>query len=88
MAVLAAGLGPDAVADIDRNRQSSAMLELGAHVRDALVRVATRGSGRLQRLLSLVLLGDRVSLYLAVLRRVDPLEIAAIAQLKAALGSS
>jgi len=48
-------------------------------------RVAGVGSGRLERLLSLVLLGDLVSLYLAVLRAVDPVEITAISSLKAAL---
>ena len=35
--------------------------------------------------MSLVLLGDLVSLYLAVLRGVDPVDIAAIDTLKAAL---
>ena len=50
-------------------------------------RVAARGSGRIERLMSLVLLGDLVSLYLAVLRNVDPVEIEAISTLKAALGT-
>ena len=36
-------------------------------------------------MLSLVLLGDLVSLYLAVLREADPVEIRAIHDLKAAL---
>jgi glucose/mannose-6-phosphate isomerase len=48
-------------------------------------RVAGRGSGRLPQLLSLVLLGDLVSLYLAVLRGMDPVDIRAISTLKAAL---
>jgi glucose/mannose-6-phosphate isomerase len=54
----------------------------GAH---GVHRVAGRGSGRLAQLLSLVLLGDLVSLYLAVLRGTDPVDIAAISALKAAL---
>ena len=48
-------------------------------------RVAGVGPRKLDRLLSLVLLGDLVSLYLAVLRDVDPIEIEAISTLKAAL---
>ena len=44
-----------------------------------------RGETPLERLVSLVLLGDLVSLYLAVLRGVDPVDIAAIDALKAAL---
>jgi glucose/mannose-6-phosphate isomerase len=54
----------------------------GAH---GVHRVAGRGSGRLPQLLSLVLLGDLVSLYLSVLRGTDPVEIDAIRTLKAAL---
>ena len=48
-------------------------------------RVAPRGDTPLERLVSLVLLGDLVSLYLAVLRGKDPVEIAPIDALKAAL---
>jgi glucose/mannose-6-phosphate isomerase len=48
-------------------------------------RVVARGATPLARLLSLVLLGDLVSLYLAVLRGVDPVEIEAIRHLKAAM---
>jgi glucose/mannose-6-phosphate isomerase len=48
-------------------------------------RVAARGSTALERLVSLVLLGDLVSLFVAVLRGVDPGEIAAISELKVAL---
>jgi len=54
----------------------------GAH---AVEIVSPRGTGRLERLVSLVLLGDLVSLYLAVLRGVDPVEIGALQDLKAAL---
>jgi glucose/mannose-6-phosphate isomerase len=41
----------------------------------------------LERLISLVLLGDLVSLYLAVLRGVDPARVEAIDSLKSALSS-
>jgi glucose/mannose-6-phosphate isomerase len=52
---------------------------------DVLVRVAPRGESPTERLVSLVLLGDLVSLYLAVLRGEDPVAIAPIDALKAAL---
>jgi glucose/mannose-6-phosphate isomerase len=48
-------------------------------------RVESVGETRTERLLSLVLLGDLVSLYLAVLRRVDPTPVAMIERLKSAL---
>jgi glucose/mannose-6-phosphate isomerase len=50
--------------------------------------VATVGETRMERLVSLVLLGDLVSLYLAILRGVDPAAIAVLEQLKATLASS
>lgn len=48
-------------------------------------RVESRGETRMERLVSLVLLGDLVSLYLGVLRGVDPTPVEAIEQLKTAL---
>ncbi len=48
-------------------------------------RVESIGQTRLERLISLVLLGDLVSLYLAVLRSVDPAPVPASDALKAAL---
>ena len=48
-------------------------------------RVETIGETRTERLVSLVLLGDLLSLYLAVLRSVDPSPVDLIAHLKAAL---
>jgi glucose/mannose-6-phosphate isomerase len=48
-------------------------------------RVESRGETRMERLVSLILLGDLVSLYLGVLRGVDPTPVEAIEQLKAAL---
>ena len=41
----------------------------------------------MERLVSLVLLGDLVSIYAAALRGADPVDIAAIDGLKAALAS-
>ncbi len=48
-------------------------------------RVETVGSTATERLLSLVVLGDLVSLYLAVLRGVDPTPVPVLDQLKSAL---
>jgi glucose/mannose-6-phosphate isomerase len=50
-------------------------------------RVDASGDTRIERLLSLVLLGDLVSVYLAVLRGVDPAVVDAIDRLKEALAS-
>jgi glucose/mannose-6-phosphate isomerase len=51
-----------------------------------VIRVRARGETRLERVLSLVLLGDLVSVYLAVLEGVDPTPVEPIERLKAALG--
>ncbi len=48
-------------------------------------RVQTVGETRIDRLVSLVLLGDLVSLYLATLRGVDPGQVESLSSLKAAL---
>jgi glucose/mannose-6-phosphate isomerase len=50
-----------------------------------VVNVRARGESRLERLLSLVLLGDLVSVYLAVLEGVDPTPVETIGRFKAAL---
>jgi len=50
--------------------------------------VPARGETPLERLMSLVLLGDLVSLYVAVLRDVDPVEIAMIDRLKRELAGT
>jgi glucose/mannose-6-phosphate isomerase len=50
-----------------------------------VVRVPARGATPLERLVSLVLLGDLVSLYAAVLRGADPGEVAVLDRLKAQL---
>jgi glucose/mannose-6-phosphate isomerase len=52
---------------------------------DVVVRASARGETRLERLISLVLLGDLVSLYLAVLRGADPVNVEPIDRLKAEL---
>jgi glucose/mannose-6-phosphate isomerase len=48
-------------------------------------RVESTGQNRTERLISLVLLGDLVSLYLAVLREVDPTPVPNLDRLKSAL---
>jgi len=69
-----------------RNRRRA---ELTAEVAQAgaevVARVQARGETPLERVVSLVLLGDVVSLYTAVLRGVDPVEIEAIDTVKSAL---
>jgi glucose/mannose-6-phosphate isomerase len=52
---------------------------------DVVERVAPRGESEMEWMVSLVLLGDLVSLYLAVLRGEDPVAIGPIDALKAAL---
>jgi glucose/mannose-6-phosphate isomerase len=52
----------------------------------ASFRLETRGQTTIERVISLVLLGDLVSIYLAVLRGVDPGPVKLIEQLKADLG--
>jgi glucose/mannose-6-phosphate isomerase len=53
----------------------------------ATFRIESIGETRLQRLVSLLLLGDLVSLYLATLRGVDPRPVAAAERLRSALSS-
>jgi glucose/mannose-6-phosphate isomerase len=48
-------------------------------------RVVARGDNAVERVLSLVLLGDLVSVYSAVLDGVDPTPVAAIERLKSEL---
>jgi glucose/mannose-6-phosphate isomerase len=61
---------------------AQAVMRAGAPV----IRVPSTGNTRLERLMSLVFLGDLVSLYLAVLRGVDPTPVGAIERFKLALG--
>jgi glucose/mannose-6-phosphate isomerase len=51
----------------------------------ASFRLETRGETTIERVISLVLLGDLASIYLAVLRGVDPGPVKAIDELKAGL---
>ena len=50
--------------------------------------IETIGETRIERLISMVLLGDLVSLYMAVLRGIDPTDIAAMEELKSALAGT
>ena len=54
----------------------------------AVERIAGRGESQLERVLSLVLLGDLVSVYLAALDAVDPTPVEPIERLKAELGAA
>ena len=56
-------------------RRVEVTAELAAEGAAVVERVRARGETRLERLVSLVLLGDLVSLYLAVLRGVDPVHV-------------
>ncbi len=59
--------------------------ELIAEHATTVIRATTRGQGAVERVMSLVLLGDLVSLYLAVLRGIDPTPVRVIDDLKARL---
>jgi glucose/mannose-6-phosphate isomerase len=72
-------LHPRVRARINLTRQ---MIEPHAAVAE---RVESVGETRLERLISLVLLGDLVSIYLAALRGVDPASIVSLDRLKGAL---
>jgi glucose/mannose-6-phosphate isomerase len=54
----------------------------------ACFRLETRGETPIERVISLVLLGDLVSIYLATLRGVDPGPVRVLEELKAALAAS
>jgi glucose/mannose-6-phosphate isomerase len=65
-----------------RSELTAGIVETGAEV---VLQVRARGESRLERLVSLVLLGDIVSIYLAVLRGQDPVAIEPLESLKAEL---
>ena len=71
----------------ERNQARVALTEKLATAAGAVSveRVRPRGEGRLAQLVSLVLLGDLVSLYLAVLRGEDPDDVAVLGRFKAEL---
>jgi len=76
--------------DIDLNDRERSRMELTAKIarRGAtdVEHVMTRGRTAVERLLSGVLLGDLVSVYIAALRDIDPTPVAAIEDFKHALG--
>jgi glucose/mannose-6-phosphate isomerase len=65
--------------------RSELTAELAGEGAAVVERVQAQGESRLERLVSLVLLGDLVSLYIAVLAGVEPVDIEPISRLKAAL---
>ncbi|HEV7918604.1 MAG TPA: bifunctional phosphoglucose/phosphomannose isomerase [Solirubrobacterales bacterium] len=76
--------------DVDQNERNQRRIELTAQVIDdsgAKVEIVdTVGQSRLARQFSAVFLGDLVSLYLAILRDVDPTPVPIIEGLKDSLG--
>jgi glucose/mannose-6-phosphate isomerase len=78
------------LADVEQHPRVARRIELTADVVAAagspVERLATRGESRVERVLSLVLLGDLTSLYLAVLNGVDPTPVARIEDFKQRLG--
>ena len=71
-----------------RNRlRAELTAELAAAGADPVLRIEARGETRTERLVSLVLLGDLVSIYAAMLRGADPVDIPAIDSIKASLSS-
>jgi glucose/mannose-6-phosphate isomerase len=75
--------------DVDTHPRTRARIGLtteliGADAEEVEV-VRSRGASRTERVMSLVLLGDLLSLYLAVLRGADPVEIDVLHTLKARL---
>ncbi|MEX0993572.1 MAG: bifunctional phosphoglucose/phosphomannose isomerase [Solirubrobacterales bacterium] len=76
--------------DADQHPRVRRRIELTAkaiesHAADALL-VESRGTNRVERILSLVMLGDLVSIYMAALQGIDPTPVEAIDALKAAMG--
>jgi glucose/mannose-6-phosphate isomerase len=78
--------------DPDQHPRNARRIELTARAAEAgavvVERVSAVGGTRTERVVSLVLLGDLVSLYLAVLRGIDPVSVQAIDRLKADLDAS
>jgi len=90
----AGGLGPFSYVSLEdpaahpRNKARSELTADEARAGTTVVeRISARGDSPLERLISLVLLGDLVSLYLAVLAGTDPVDIAPIDRLKASLAN-
>jgi glucose/mannose-6-phosphate isomerase len=71
----------------DRERRRMVLTsDVARHGAATVERIETRGETRVERLLSAVLLGDLVSVYIAALRGVDPTPVTAIDDFKRALG--
>jgi glucose/mannose-6-phosphate isomerase len=68
--------------------RSGLTADIAAAGADPVLRVQARGESPVERLVSLVLLGDLVTIYAAVLREADPVDIPAIDGLKASLASA
>jgi glucose/mannose-6-phosphate isomerase len=66
-------------------RRQALTAELAERGAATVLRVRARGSSPVERMVSLILLGDLVTIYAAVLRGADPVNIPAIDSLKAAL---
>jgi glucose/mannose-6-phosphate isomerase len=77
--------------DPDAHPRNRLRAELTAEIAEAgaspVIRVQTRGETRVERLVSLILLGDLVTIYAAMLRGADPVDIPAIDSIKASLSS-
>ena len=88
----AAPLSAVFLADSDQHPRIRRRIELTAAEVErsgaAALQVESRGETRLERILSLVLLGDLLSVYVAVLDGVDPGQASAIDRLKGALDGS
>jgi glucose/mannose-6-phosphate isomerase len=78
--------------DPEQHPRNARRVELTARAAEAgavvVERVYALGTTRTERVVSLVLLGDLVSLYIAVLRGIDPVSIHVLDELKAALDES
>jgi glucose/mannose-6-phosphate isomerase len=85
---LAAVFLDDPGGDLRAARRIEVTAELAADGAAVVERVLARGESRLERVVSLVLLGDLLSLYLAVLRGVDPVHVRAIDLLKERLAAT
>ncbi len=78
----------DPALDSRLRRRIELTAELLAPAAEAVERVEARGKTAAERVLSLVLLGDLVSVYLSALLGVDPSPMEAIDRLKALLGAN
>jgi glucose/mannose-6-phosphate isomerase len=78
--------------DPSQHERVKRRIEVTAHLvgssAAAVERVEARGENQVERVLSLVLLGDLVSVYLAALDGVDPTPVQPIDRLKAELGAA